>query len=446
MKQRYIDRVFTPVQLFIGQEKSGGIVLAISVIIALALANSTFSAEYFHFFEHHLGFAVDGKSYFDYSILHWINDGLMAVFFFVVGLELKSEFIGGELSDIRQTILPVGAAIGGMVVPACIYLSMNMGADTAMGWGIPMSTDIAFALGVIYLLGNKVPATAKLFLTTLAIVDDLGAVLVIALFYTSDISFFNLGLGFVFLSIMFAANKMGIKNVMFYAVFAIGGVWAAFMLSGIHATIAAVLSAFVIPADTRLDEEHFLRKLGTLTHMFQKAEPNKVRTLEDEQVEILSSIQSTSKCAIPPLQRLEHVLSPFVTFAIMPIFALANAGVNFSGVTVDMIFDNHIALGVMLGLLIGKPIGIVLTSYVLTRTKLAPKNEALTLQRLLGIALLASIGFTMSMFVATLAFKSPTALMQAKIGIFAASIVGGVLGYLILSRCNDKPKDLAAEK
>lgn len=436
MMRQYQDtinhRLIMPLQHFINQEKSGGIVLGISIVIALLLANSPWSDSYFHFFEHKLGFVFNGDNYLYYSLHHWINDGLMSMFFFVVGLELKREFIGGELSDVRNTILPIGAAVFGMIVPALIYLSLNAGGDTASGWGIPMATDIAFSLAILYVLGSRVPLSIKVFLTTLAIVDDLGAVLVIALFYTSEISFASIGLGVVFLLAMFIANKLGVKNVIFYGVLGIGGVWIAFLMSGIHATIAAVLAAFMIPADARISEPVYLARASKLINRFRVAKPNEVSTLEHEQVEIIDRMMSDSRDAIPPLQRLEHSMHPLVSFVIMPIFALANAGISFDGISFDAVMANNVALGVMLGLLIGKPVGIVLSTVLLTRLKIAKASDSMTMRRLVGVGFLASIGFTMSMFISTLAFVDDTHLIQAKLGIFAASILGGVLGYILL--------------
>jgi NhaA family Na+:H+ antiporter len=434
IQNRVNSRLLMPLHGFMRQEKSGGIVLAISVIIALLLANSPWADAYFHFFEQKIGLAVNGTLYMNYSLHHWVNDGLMALFFFVVGLELKREFIGGELAEVRHTILPIAAAIGGMLVPAFIYFLFNNGSAAIGGWGIPMATDIAFSLGILYLLGDRVPSSVKIFLTTLAIVDDLGAVLVIALFYTSDISLLNLGIGFGILAIMFAANKMGVKNVIFYAVLGIGGVWTSFLLSGVHATIAAVLSAFVIPADSRIPENVFIARAGKLLHRFRAARPNEVSTLEEEQLEILDRMRTDTKHAIPPLQRLEHALHPFVSFVIMPIFALANAGISLVGIDFSSLFSTHVAVGVMLGLLLGKPIGIVGSTLLLTKLKIAAAPSTMTFQRLLGLGFLASIGFTMSMFVSTLAFDNPDNYLQAMIGIFAASILGGIIGYRLLKK------------
>ena len=423
-----------PIKLFMGREKSGGIVLILSVTLAMILANSNLAESYSHFFEQEVGFIVNGEPYLNYSLHHWINDGLMAMFFFVVGLELKREFIGGELADIRNTILPIGAAIGGMIVPALIFLSLNIGTPQTMGWGIPMATDIAFALGVVYLLGDKVPASAKLFLTTLAIVDDLGAVLVIAFFYTSELSIASLLFGLGFLAVMFIGNRLGIKSLFFYAALGIGGVWVTFLLSGIHATIAAVLAAFMIPADAKINESVYLKRMKKLTRRFEKEEPNEVRTLEEGQVDVLTHIQHDTEIAIPLLQQLEHKMSPIVTFLIMPIFAIANAGISFTDLSLSDIFSTHVALGVTLGLLLGKPIGIIGATFLMVKMRWATLPSAITRRTLLGLGMLASIGFTMSMFISTLAFTDDLLMTQAKLGIFLASILGGIGGYVLLNK------------
>ena len=423
-----------PIKLFMGREKSGGIVLILSVTLAMILANSNLAESYSHFFEQEVGFIVNGEPYLNYSLHHWINDGLMAMFFFVVGLELKREFIGGELADIRNTILPIGAAIGGMIVPALIFLSLNIGTPQTMGWGIPMATDIAFALGVVYLLGDKVPVSAKVFLTTLAIVDDLGAVLVIAFFYTSELSIASLLFGLGFLAVMFIGNRLGIKSLFFYAALGIGGVWVTFLLSGIHATIAAVLAAFMIPADAKINESVYLKRIKKLTRRFEKEEPNEVRTLEEGQVDVLTHIQHDTTIAIPLLQQLEHKMSPIVTFLIMPIFAIANAGISFTDLSLSDIFSTHVALGVTLGLLLGKPIGIIGATFLMVKMRWATLPSAITRRTLLGLGMLASIGFTMSMFISTLAFTDELLMTQAKLGIFLASILGGIGGYVLLNK------------
>ena len=432
-QQKINHRVIIPTQHFMRQEKSGGIVLLFSVIIALVLANSPIREQYFSFFEQHFGFLFNGRPLLNFSLEHWINDGLMSLFFFVVGLELKREFIGGELRRIRKVTLPVGAAVFGMIVPAFIYLLFNFNNPiVAHGLGIPMATDIAFALAILYMLGDRVPLSAKVFLTTLAIVDDLGSVLIIAFFYTSEISLSNIGIGMAFLFVMFLANKFGVKNVWFYGIVGIGGVWMAFLLSGVHATISAVLTAFMIPADSSIPEAAFIARIKKQMNRFEKAAANDVITLEEEQVKIISKVKDETANAIPPLQRLEHSLHPLVSFVIMPVFALSNAGVSFVDMHLSDVFSNHVAMGVMLGLLLGKPIGIIFSVWLLTRLRLGELSRSMTRRRLLGLGFLASIGFTMSMFVTTLAFADATHMVQAKVGIFAASILGGLIGYKLL--------------
>lgn len=434
-KKNYpIDKIFDPIQKFIQLEKSGGTVLGISVIIALLLANSPWAEQYFHFFEHKIGFLFDGKTFLEYSIHHWINDGLMSIFFFVVGLELKREFVGGELSNPKKAILPIVAAIGGMVVPAIIYLALNPVGEAHSGWGIPMATDIAFALGVLYLLGKKVPLSLKIFLTVLAIVDDLGAVLVIALFYTSEISVLSLLIGFGFTAIMYLGNRLGVRNVIFYATLGILGVWIAFLLSGVHATIAAVIVAFTIPADVTIKESIYLTKIQNYIRRFKAIDPNdEIPTLMEQQLQILEEIKADTNQATPPLQRLEHAMHPFVNFLIIPIFALANAGVSLN-IDFDHLFSSNVAIGVALGLLIGKVIGIVGFTLLSVKLKIAPFPDGMNFRNLLGVGLIASIGFTMSIFISSLAFTNPEYIVQAKIGIFSASIIGGLLGYWVLSK------------
>lgn len=433
-QRRIENKLIMPALQFMNREKSSGIILAIAVIIALILANSPIHEEYASLLEYHFGFIVNGKPFLNFSVEHWINDGLMSLFFFMVGLELKHEFIGGELKDIKKVTMPIVAAVFGMLVPALIYTTFNFGTDVYHGWGIPMATDIAFALAVLYLLGDRIPLSAKVFLTTLAIVDDLGSVLVIALFYTSEISFLSLGVGLLFLLVMFIGNKMGIKNVWFYGIVGLGGVWVAFLMSGIHATISAVLAAMMIPADSQIAEPALAARLRKQLKRFEQTDGNNVVTLEPEQVKILSRMRADSENAIPPSQRLEHGLQPFVAFVIIPVFALANAGVSFLNMDGSILFSNHVALGVMFGLLVGKPLGIVLAVWLTEKLGLGKRSRNMTWQRIIGIGFLASIGFTMSMFITMLAFNDPTQHIQAKVGIFAASILGGVMGYAILKK------------
>lgn len=429
-----IEKIVTPVQRFIQQEKSGGIVLGISVIIALILANSPWSGAYHHILEHRFGFQWDGKTYFEYNLHHWINDGLMAIFFFVVGLELKKEIVGGELSNPRKALLPIAAALGGMIVPASIYLALNPVGEVHSGWGIPMATDIAFALGVLYLLGSKIPFTLKVFLTALAIVDDLGAVLVIALFYTSEISIMHLAIGGIILFAMYLGNKLGVRSILFYAILGIGGVWTTFLLSGVHATIAAVLAAFTIPADVKIKEDPFIKQIQDYLNKFKAIDPdNNKPTLTNEQLHIIEKMNMAAVAATPPLQRLEHAMHPLVTFIIIPIFALANAGVSLN-MDVNQLFETNVLMGVGLGLLVGKVVGVVGFTLLMVKLKIAPMAEGMNIRNLFGLGFLAAIGFTMSLFVTSLAFTQEEYMVQAKIGIFVASIIGGVIGYMILRK------------
>ena len=441
-KTKPIDKIVTPFKKIFEHEKAGGIVLFLSVIIALILANSPIKEQYHHFFENtFLGFHVNGASYLEYSLHDWINDGLMAIFFFGIGLELKKEIVSGELSKPKKAILPIAAAIGGMLVPAAIYLSLNNTLGTHAGWGIPMATDIAFALGALMFLGKRIPISLKVFLLALAIVDDMGAVLVIAFFYSSDISIFNLLIGFSFFAVMMLGNKLGVRNVMFYAVLGIAGLWTAFLLSGVHATIAAVLAAFAIPTDVELKEHDYIAKIQQKLKEFQAIDPeDAIPTLKDDQLAILEEIDKTTYMAMTPLQKLINILHPINTFIIIPIFAIANAGVTLN-FEFDTLFSNHIALGVGLGLLIGKVVGVVGATMLLVKLGIGTLPDGMTFKNLIGVGLLASIGFTMSIFVTNLAFTNELYITQAKLGIFVASLTGGLIGYFYLSIIskNSKP-------
>lgn len=433
--QRNIEnRLIIPTKLFLQREKSSGIILAVSVILALILANSPFRESYFSVLKYHFGFVFNDQPFFNFSVEHWINDGLMSMFFFVIGLELKREFIDGELRHIRKVTLPVAAAIFGMLFPAAFYLLFNFGTPAVDGWGVPMATDIAFALAVLYMLGDRVPMSAKVFLTTLAIVDDLGAVVVIALFYTSHISLWNLAIGLCFLGVMFLGNRLGVKNIWFYGILGIGGVWVAFLTSGIHATISAVLAAMVIPADSHIPEAAFIARAKKLIRQFEQVDSGDIKMLKPDQVEILSKVKSGLLQATPPLQRLEHSLHPLVSFVIMPVFALANAGVSFVDMDLSVLSANNVAIGVLVGLLLGKPLGIIFAVWLTETMGIGKRSRSMTWRTVAGLGFLASIGFTMSMFVTVLAFQSADNHMQAKVGIFAASIIGGIIGYQLLKK------------
>lgn len=431
IKKEPVDRyIIDPMSRFLNNSTMSGIVLFSAALLAIILSNSPWSDAFHHIWETKISIGFSDWQ-LSKTFHHWINDGLMAVFFFVVGLELKREIISGELSNPRNAILPIAAAIGGMIVPALIYLLFNPSGEVQGGWGTPMATDIAFALGILYLLGDKVPVSLKIFLTALAIADDLGAVLVIAFFYTSDINMISLLTGAVFLFVLFVANHIGVRSTIFYGIIGIGGLWLAFLMSGVHATIAAVLAAFTIPARVKYSETTFDRKLTSLMDQFRRADPNNSPTVTSEQLHILEKIRYISKNALTPLQRLEHAMHPLVAFVIMPLFALANAGITLSGDSITNL-TSSVTLGVFFGLVLGKVIGVVGFVSVVTRLKLASLPKDFTRQHLLGVGFLAGIGFTMSLFISQLAFANKVFVEEAKMGILLASLFAGLVGYFII--------------
>lgn len=430
MKKAGIDVLLRPVNAFIKNESAGGIVLFLAAVLAIIVANSPLADEYHKLWKEYVtvGFSQYQLSK---SLHHWINDGLMAIFFFVVGLELKREIIGGELSDAKKASLPIAAAIGGMLVPATIYFLFNRGTEGAAGWGIPMATDIAFALGILYLLGNRVPTALKVFLTAVAIADDIGAVLVIAFFYTSDISLFSLAVGAVFMAILVGGNLLGVRSAVFYGLFGIGGLWLAFLMSGVHATIAGVLAALTIPATVKINSGAFLDKLRDFADKFSKQEEGPKDLVSAGQLHVIEDIKTYASAAETPLQRLEHAMHPLVAFVVLPIFAFSNAGITFTSDLFAQITSN-ITLGVWLGLTVGKTVGIAIFSKVMVLLKLAELPTGVTWKKIYAVAFLASIGFTMSIFITELAFTDPQKVLQAKLGIFIASAIGGIAGYFLL--------------
>ena len=428
-----IDKILViPLTRFIHNSSTSGILLFAVAVLALLLANSPWEKAYHQFWEHTFSIGYDTYKV-SQSLHYWINDGLMAIFFFVIGLELKREVMAGKLSRPKDAVLPVAAGIAGMIVPALLFLTLNPSGETSTGWGIPMATDIAFALGILYLLGDKVPLSLKLFLTVLAIADDIGAVLVIAFFYTPSIVTTSLLYGGGFLLVLVIGNLLGIRSIIFYGVVGIGGLWLAFLLSGVHATIAGIVVDLTIPANVKINDHHFVTKMKLLTRDFEQSTPNQVTLLTHEQLEIVEKIRFYSLAALTPLQRLEHALHPLVAFVVMPIFALANAGITFSGSFTENMFS-QVSLGVILGLVIGKFVGIVGISTLLVRLRLASLPEGMTWRHIYGVALLAGVGFTMSLFISDLAFENPTLIIQSKIGIFIASFISGIGGFLVLRR------------
>lgn len=417
---------------FFKMEAAGGIALMICTVAALIWANSPWAASYHALWQTKLTVGF-GDWMLSKAIILWINDGLMAIFFFVVGLEIKREILVGGLSSPSQTIMPVAAAIGGMVVPALIFVSMNLGHDSIGGWGIPMATDIAFALGIMSLLGSRVPIGLKIFLTAVAIVDDIGAILVIAIFYTSSLDLTALTIGIALLGLMAVFNfRWGIRHSIPYLIVGVI-VWFAFLKSGIHATIAGVLAAMTIPAGTRMNCQLFVEKLRSAAETFEMAiTPGKSVLTNKEQQMALHSMEHAYEDATTPLQNIEHALHPWVAFCIMPIFALANAGVGLQADVIQQLLT-PVSIGIFVGLVVGKQIGVTGACWLVNKLGWAKFPDRTTMVHLWGAACLAGVGFTMSIFIANLAFEEGSKLVElSKIAILFASLVAGILGYIVL--------------
>lgn len=384
MKRKIVSAIKKPIETFLKTEASSGIVLAICALIAMALANSPWAPQYFNL----LMFKIAGL-----NIQQWINDALMAIFFFVIGMEIKKELIVGELRSPQLAALPIAAALGGMIFPALIYHFFNQQSPDAHGWGIPMATDIAFALGVLSLFGKKVPLSLKIFLLAIAIVDDLGAILVIAFFYTSKINGQGLGIAALMFGLMVLIKEMGIKSYLAYII--IGSIaWFGILLSGVHATIAGVVIGLITP----------------LTYQVNKG-ANKTYS---------------------PLEDLVKYLHPWVSYGIMPIFALANAGINITGTDISLLIQNPIHQGVALGLVFGKPAGIILFSALAVAFGLAKLTSGLKWKHVIATGFLAGIGFTMALFISSLALL-PEQEIYSKTGIVLGSLVSAILGAIFLA-------------
>jgi NhaA family Na+:H+ antiporter len=429
-EQPPVERIVRPFQDFADKQSSGGILLIAVTAVALVWANSPWGESYAALWHTKLTVGV-GDASISKDLTHWINDGLMAVFFLVVGLEIKREVLVGELSSVRGAALPIAAALGGAMVPAAIYLAINAGAEGSAGWGIPMATDIAFALGVLTLLGDKAPVAIKVFLTALAIVDDIVAVLVIALFYTSEISWGALGIGGIFLVALIVANLIGVGRTLVYALLGIG-LWLCFLLSGVHATIAGVLLALTVPAISFINPGAFLERSRYVLDRFEKAGAKGENVLSNEERQAaLHALNHAAYKLEPPLHELEHTLHPWVVFAIMPLFALANAGVQLGGGIADAL-TNPVALGIVAGLVVGKQLGITLFAWLAVKSGVSELPEGIRWRHVYGAGWLAGIGFTMSLFISDLAFSDGWLVDAAKLGILVASLIAGVVGWVIL--------------
>ena len=433
----FIDRISRPFQMFMAHKLSGACLLIGCTAVALVWANSPLQSLYDGWLNTKAGLAL-GDYALSKSIAHWINDGLMGIFFFVVGLEIKRELLAGELANPRQALLPILAALGGMAVPACIYIMINPDGPALSGWGIPMATDIAFALGILALF--PVSVALKVFLTALAIVDDIGAILVVAIFYTEDIATGSLAIGGLLLLVSIGMNAAGVRNPIIYVVIGFV-VWVAFLKSGVHATLAAVLMAFTIPARTKLAGQQFYEHTEALLQRLKDTGlPAGNSLLTTQQHSIVHSMEQVTEQATAPLQELEHALMPFVTFFILPVFALANAGIlltaDFSGTLAD-----PVALGVILGLVVGKPLGIWLFTLLAVKTNIARLPADVTLPQVAAVSMLAGVGFTMALFISTIAFVDPSLIEIAKTGVLAGSLISALAGCALLYATTGKARD-----
>jgi Na+:H+ antiporter, NhaA family len=433
-----VERLLAPFRRFASTQSSGGVVLLAATAIALVWANSPWASSYHELWETPLTLGV-ARWTARTNLHHLINDGLMAVFFFVVGLEIKREVLAGELASARRAALPMVAAFGGMVVPAVLYALLNAGGPGARGWGVPMATDIAFALGVLALLGDRVPTSLKVFLAALAIVDDIGAVLVIAVFYSGGVAWGALGAAGAILLLAVGANAAGVRRRWAYGALGLA-LWGTVLASGVHATVAGVLLAMAIPVRTRLDEPAFLASARRALDDFDAAA---IVTATDPATTVLSNVghhtaleelETLCEQAQPPLIRLEHALHSIVSFAIMPLFALANAGVALGANAIGEALASPVTLGALLGLLVGKPLGITGFSWLAVRAGIAALPAGVTWRALAGAGVLGGIGFTMALFIAGLAFPDSSLLDAAKLGVLTASAIAGVVGWVLLRR------------
>ncbi len=430
--EKSFDKILTPFEEFIHRQTTSGLLLMTMAVLAMVLANGPLSEIYQHVVHTYISIGV-GDWALKMTLHHWINDGLMALFFFVVGLELKRELLVGELAKPRNAALPIAAAVGGMVVPALIYFAINPAGDAALGWGIPMATDIAFAIGALALLASRVPKTLITFLVALAIVDDLGAVMVIAVFYTESIALTPLAIAGGLFAVLMAFNLVGIRKTLPYFIVAVL-LWYALLQSGVHATLAGILGALSVPATPKYDPERFSDQVRELMLRFDAShEPGKSIMTNDKLRAVVQTLENGVHSVEAPLQRLEHVWHMPVAYLVIPIFALANAGIPLAFGSLGETLAHPVMLGVSLGLVLGKFIGITGASWLVLKLGIAvlPKNTRFT--QIAGVSLLAGIGFTMSIFVAQLGFAhNEELLLMAKTGILAASILAGVVGFIWL--------------
>jgi len=430
--EKSFEKILTPLEEFIHRQTTSGVLLMICAVIALIIANSPWHEDYKHLLHEELAISLGGTA-FSLSIHHWINEALMALFFFIMGLELKRELLVGELSSPRQALLPIAAAIGGMLIPALGYVVFNTTGPEAKGWGIPMATDIAFAIGALSLLGSRIPKSLITFLIALAIVDDLGAVAVIALFYTESIDVVALMYAAGLTLILLSFNLGGVRRPLPYAAVGIL-LWAAMLASGIHATIAGIVVAFVIPIRPKFEPSAFIRRVKGATRDMEESIQQMPDIIHNNRFRsLVISLGDGVDLVQAPAQRLEHTLHLPVAYLVIPVFALANAGIPVNFAEFGQAVSSPITLGVLCGLLLGKPLGIAGFTWLTLRFGLAQLPEGLNMKHILGVGLLGGIGFTMSIFIADLGFAGkPEELLAAKTGILLASAIAGFGGYFWL--------------
>jgi NhaA family Na+:H+ antiporter len=429
--EKAFNKVSTPFEHFIHAQTTTGIILMFMTVLALILANTPLAETYMHFFHTKIDLNV-GSWELSHTIHHWINDGLMAIFFFIIGLEIKREILVGELSNMKVAILPILAAIGGMLFPALIYFSINAGGEGANGWGIPMATDIAFAISALVLLGKRVPPALMTFLVALAIVDDLGAVLVIALFYTEQIHMLPLALAGGSFLIMVMFNRFGIHMILPYFIMGLF-MWFFMLESGVHATIAGVIAAMAIPSKPKRRPMDFTNNTRTLLDEYDEYPVGSDYLLHEKQKAILISIDESISAVRTPAARLEQDLHLPIALIIIPLFALANAGISIDFSSIGSTVMEPVSLGIIAGLIVGKVVGIFGVAWLAIKLKLATLPKGSNMSQIFGVAFLGGIGFTMSIFVADLAFMgSEELIFQAKVGILAASLFAGFFGFFWL--------------
>jgi NhaA family Na+:H+ antiporter len=440
VKSSKLEPLLRPVHAFLSAESAGGILLMAAAVAALVWANSPWSHSYHAFWHAKLGVGIVGGFQHAMTLEHWVNDGLMVVFFLLVGLEIKRELLMGELASVRRATLPIAAAIGGMIVPALIYVALNRGGPGASGWAIPMATDIAFAVGVLALVGPAVPVSVKVFLLAVAIVDDLGAVLVIAVFYTNEISTPALGVAGGFLAALLLLNVLRVHSPLPYILLGVG-LWIAMLYSGVHATVAGVLLAFTIPATRQVEEGPYVDYVRQALDDFARGAAVEPDRITHEQSHALKALEEASQAVQTPLARVEHALLKPVAFVIVPVFALANAGVDLTsgGGGGGQRLGSPVLWGVLAGLVIGKSVGVLLASWLAVKLRLASLPEGATWRQVRGVSVLCGIGFTMSLFIANLAFPGQDDQLAAtKVGILGASLVAGIAGAALIARANGR--------